>query len=29
VLRGEGEAAQERLYRILADDLKLIASASG
>jgi uracil-DNA glycosylase len=27
VLRGEDEAAQERLYRMLADDLKLVAAA--
>jgi uracil-DNA glycosylase family protein len=27
VLRGEDEAAQERLYRMLADDLKLLAGA--
>jgi DNA polymerase len=28
VLRGEDEAAQARLYRMLADDLTLVASAS-
>jgi hypothetical protein len=27
VLRGEDDAAQARLYRLLADDLKLIAAA--
>src|SRR5262249_28989192 len=28
ILRGEDEAAQERLYRMLADDLKLVAGAT-